>query len=1072
MSLLTRRGGGTDAGGTDSSSPLVDRVGRRTFLKVLGSAGPAAAAAACSPVPPERIIPFVVPPDDVIPGVATWYASVCGECPAGCGVRVRTREGRAVKVEGNPEHPVNRGGLCVRGQASLQGLYNPDRITGPHRRRVTDAAAGRSVLEPVAWEEAQQALVDRLQALYEAGRGDRVALITPPLTGTLGELVSSWSAALGARWVRYEPFGYEAIRAANERVFGRAEVPHYDFARAEMVVSFGADFLETFGSPAGFARDHAGARRVRDGRTTQFVQIEPRLSMTGAGADAWHAVAPQTEGLVAAAMVQVIVSEQRAQGVPAEEAARIGELVAGVSPEAVSGAAGLSADRIRELARAFSDPALGHGRTLAVGGGVGVSGANATGAQVAVSLLNHVAGNVGSTVDFGAAATSDPATWAEMQELAEAMRAGEIELAVVHDVNPVFAMPGAADFRGALAEVPFVAALSSLPDETTAEADLLLPVHTALESWGDSNPRRGVWGLMQPTMRPVFDTRHVGDLLIEAARALGGDMAAWLPRRGDFYRYLRDAWEAMQPVPEPVAQASAADPGTPVADPGAPVADDAAAPVANAPAADPQAPVAAPNAPVAEPQEPAAEAPPPEPPDFETWWADALRRGGVTLPAAPVEVSLRPGVFDTNLAAELGAPAPRRRLSLVAYPSLHFFDGRGANRPWLQEIPDPLLKTTWGTGVEMTPDTAEALGAEEGQLVTVASDHGQVDASVIVNPHLADGVVAIAIGQGHTDFGRYATGRGVSPMALLDPAPEAPSGGVRWVGAGVDVTPRELSRPIPRLQRNFDQEGRGLAQSVSLAALAAGDVHPEEHHFSLYPEHEHPVHSWGMAIDLDACNGCNACVAACYAENNVPVMGADRMRRGRTMSWLRIERFDEPRAGGDGADVRFLPMLCQHCDHAPCESVCPVYATYHTDEGLNAQIYNRCVGTRYCSNNCPYKVRRFNWFMPEFEAPLQLQLNPDVTARSDGVMEKCSFCIQRIQDGKERARDEDRPVRDGDVSPACAQSCPAQAIVFGDMNDPASRVAQLSADARAYHALAVFNTRPAVTYLKKVDRDA
>ena len=417
-------------------------------------------------------------------------------------------------------------------------------------------------------------------------------------------------------------------------------------------------------------------------------------------------------------------------------------------------------------------------------------------------------------------------------------------------------------------------------------------------------------------------------------------------------------------------------------------------------------------------------------------------------------------------------PRPGGGSSLVAYPSLHFFDGRGANRPWLQEIPDPLLKTTWGTGVEMTPATAEDLGAEEGQLVAVASEHGQVDASVIVNPHLADGVVAIAIGQGHTDFGRYATGRGVSPMALLDPAPEAPSGGVRWVGAGVDVTPRELSRTIPRLQRNFDQEGRGLAQSVSLAALAAGDVHPEEHHFSLYPEHEHPVHSWGMAIDLDACNGCNACVAACYAENNVPVMGADRMRRGRTMSWLRIERFDEPRAGGDGADVRFLPMLCQHCDHAPCESVCPVYATYHTDEGLNAQIYNRCVGTRYCSNNCPYKVRRFNWFMPEFEAPLQLQLNPDVTARSDGVMEKCSFCIQRIQDGKERARDEDRPVRDGDVSPACAQSCPAQAIVFGDMNDPASRVAQLSADARAYHALSVFNTRPAVTYLKKVDRDA
>ena len=1003
------------------SSSLVERVGRRTFLRVLGAAGPAAAVSACSPVPPERIIPFVVPPDDVVPGVAAWYASVCGECPAGCGIRVRTREGRAVKVEGNPEHPVNRGGLCIRGQAALQGLYNPDRITGPRRRRVTDAAAGRSVLDPVSWDEAQQVLVDRLQALYEAGRGDRVALITPPLTGTLARLVSDWSQALGARWLRYEPFGYEAVRAANERVFGRAEVPHYDFARAEMVVSFGADFLETFGSPAGFARDHAGARRVRDGDTTRFVQIEPRLSLTGAGADAWHAVAPQTEGQVAAAMVQVIVGEQRAQGVAPDEAARIGELVAAFTPEAVSAAAGLPAERIRELARAFSDPARGPGRTLAVGGGVGVSGANATAAHVAVMLLNHAAGNVGATVDFGAASTLDAATSADMQALADAMRAGEIELAVVHDVNPVFALPAAAGFGRALAEVPFTVALSSQPDETTAQADLLLPVHTALESWGDSQPRRGVRGLMQPTMRPVFDTRPVGDVLIDAARALGGGMTDGLPRRGDFHRYLRETWEAMQPTP--------------------------AAPAGGGDA-------------------------PPEPPDFEAWWADALRRGGVTLPVEPVEATLRPGVFDFDLAAGLAAPAPRRPFSLVAYPSLHFFDGRGANRPWLQEIPDPLLKTTWGTGIEMTPAAAARLGAEEGQLVTVESDHGRVEASVIVNPHLAEGVVAVAVGQGHTDFGRYATGRGVNPTALLDPAPEPLSGGVRWAGTGVDITPRALSRPVPRLQRTFDQEGRGLAQAVSLAALAAGDVHPEEHHFSLYPEHEHPVHRWGMAIDLDACSGCNACVAACYAENNVPVAGADLMRRGRTMSWLRIERFDEPRPGGAGADVRFLPMLCQHCDHAPCETVCPVYATYHTEEGLNAQVYNRCVGTRYCSNNCPYKVRRFNWFRPEFEAPLHLQLNPDVTARSDGVMEKCTFCVQRIQDGKERARDEDRSVRDGDVSPACAQSCPSQAIVFGDLNDPAARVTRLSADARAYHALNAFNTRPAVTYLKKVNRGA
>ena len=463
-----------------ATSSLIEVVERRTFLKVLGSAGPAVAIAACSPVPPEKIIPFVIPPEDVIPGVATWYASVCGECPAGCGTLVRTREGRAVKVEGNPEHPVNRGGLCIRGQSSLQGLYNPDRIAGPQRRRVSDAA-GRSVLEGVAWDDAQQTLVDRLQTLRDAGRGDRVVIITPPLTGTMATLVAAWADAVGgARWVRYEAFAYEPIRRANARVFGRAELPHYDFARADLLVSFGADFLETFGSPVGYARDHAGQRRVRNGEKARFVQIEPRLSMTGANADVWHSVPPETEGLVAAAMVHTIVDERRAQGVPEEVVAQIAGLVDGASPDQVASTTGLSADTIRELARAFSDPALGPGRTLAVGGGVGVSGSNATAAQVAIALLNYVAGNIGATVDFSSASTlSTAATYADMRGLADQMRSGDVELAIIYTVNPVFTMPAAADFGGALVQVPFVASLSRLPDETPAQAALLLPTHPA-----------------------------------------------------------------------------------------------------------------------------------------------------------------------------------------------------------------------------------------------------------------------------------------------------------------------------------------------------------------------------------------------------------------------------------------------------------------------------------------------------------------------------------------------------------------------------------------------------------------
>ena len=997
-----------------TSEGLTETVGRRTFLKVLGGAAPAAALAACSPVPPERIIPFVVPPEDVVPGVASWYASVCGECPAGCGTLVRTREGRAVKVEGNPEHPINRGSLCVRGQASLQGLYNPDRIAGPQRRRTTNAATGHSVLEPVDWEQAQQQLVDQLQTARESGPPGRVAIVTPLTTGTLDHLVTTWAVGVGARRVTYEPFAYEAIRAANRITFGHEAVPHHDFSSPDVVVSFGADFQETWLSTVGHTRDLSEGRRVQGGRKSRFVQIEPRMSLTGASADEWIEIRPGTEALVAAAMARTVVDEGRIQGpaLDAELALRLGELLADYTPERVADATGLSADRIRALARSFSDPAVGAGRSLAVGSGIAACGDLATVAQIAINLLNYVAGNIGATVVFGPDMNWGQAgTYRDMVELTNAMRAGDIQLLILHDVNPIHTMPGGAAFAAALDEVPFVVSTSSFPDETSTRADLVLPTHTPLESWGDSVPRNGVRGLMQPVMRPVFHTKHVGDILLDSARALGPDVSADLPRRGDFLALLQETWEELQLTP-------GADPDSTNAPPGL---------------------------------------------DFDDFWAEAQRRGGFFEAVDPIAVELTDTLIDQGL--EIRPAATNRALELMVYPSLHYYDGRGANRPWLQEIPDPMMKTTWSSWVEASTLTAGTIGAEEGQLVRLTSEHGTLDVSLLINDQLREGVVAMPIGQGHTSYGRYAAGRGVNPLTLLSGDPEPDSGGRRWL-TSVDAIPLEVTRKIPRLQVSFDQEDRDIAQTVSLSALVAGNIEPEADHFSLSPEHEHPIHHWGMAIDLDSCNGCNACVAACYAENNVPVVGPERMRYGRTMSWLRIERFVEQ--DDTQVDNRFLPMLCQHCDHAPCETVCPVFATYHTDEGLNAQVYNRCVGTRYCANNCPYRVRRFNWSAQEFPEPLNLQLNPDVTARVSGVMEKCTFCVQRITDGKGDAKDEGRTVQDGDVTPACAQTCPAQAIVFGDMNDPESRVSQLSEDARAYHVLGELNTRPAITYLKKV----
>ena len=1057
---------------------LTTTVGRRTFLRVLGGAGSAAAVTACAPAPPERIIPLVVPPDDVVPGVATWYASVCGECPNGCGTLVKTREGRAIKVEGNPAHPTNRGALCVRGQAALQGLYGPDRYRGPHRRRITHTATGRSVLQPIDWAQGERVLVERLARLRAAGQGSRVAVVTPVLTGTLDALVDRWAAAMGgARRLRYEAFACEPLRAANRAVFDRDGVAQHDFGRADLVVSFGADFLETWLASVAHARDLADARRPENGRSARVVHLEPRLSLTASGADEWIRLEPGAEGAVAAAMVRTIVAERRVQAgaLPETDLDRIRALVETWTPEAAAALSGVPASRIVELARAFSDPNAGPGRTLAVGGGVAVSGDGATETQIVIALLNYVAGNVGATVRFAESTPWDgAATYRDMVDLADAMRRGEIDVLLLHQVNPMHTLPGATDFGAALDAVPLVVATSPHPDETTARADLILPTHTPLESWGDHRPAGGPGGLMQPTMRPLYDTRHFGDILLDTGRAAlaaapdgppTASVATPALPDGDFYALLRDAWRGLQPA--------AADPAAEEADSGATTGGPAPTTNEAAPSDPaPQAAAAARRRAAAAARRAAAAARQAAATAFEAFWAGVVRQGGRWLeePAEPVTLSERIAAVDLRVLAP--AAGDRRTPTLIAYPSLHFYDGRGANRPWLQEIPDPLLKTAWGNGAEMTAETAAAVGAEDGQVATLESDHGRIEATVILNPHLPPGVVAMAIGQGHTDFGRYATGRGANPLALLDPAPDAASGGPRWAGTRIDVTPRALRRPLARLQRRFDQEGRELAQAVSQAALAAGEVHPEEPHFSLYPEHEHPKHNWGMAIDLDACNGCNACVAACYAENNVPVLGPDRMVRGRTMSWLRIERFVEERPAAEGrtVDTRFLPMLCQHCDHAPCESVCPVYATYHTEEGLNAQIYNRCVGTRYCSNNCPYKVRRFNWWDPEVPEPLNLQLNPDVTSRSAGVMEKCSFCVQRIQEGKDRARDDDRPVADGDVVPACAQTCPAQAIVFGDLNDPESRVSQLSAADRGYHALGVLNTRPAVTYLKKVIR--
>jgi molybdopterin-containing oxidoreductase family iron-sulfur binding subunit len=859
----------------------------------------------------------------------------------------------------------------------VQGLYNPDRLRTPLLRD----SSGR--LRPASWQEAEKQVAGRLAAA--ASRRDSVAMISGPVSGAMEELIAAWTEAFGSkRWLRYEPVAYESLRAGNQLCFGRRSLPVLRFADAKATHVFGTDVLETFISPVGYARGIAEARRA-GGRLVYFGS---RLSLTGANADEWVAVEPGGDGIAAMALLREILAEGGATPLSGPLRAALGRW----SEPFTAARAGIPEERLRALARELTAAP-----SLAVTGGLETCDQRALATAVAVNLLNTATGALNRTVRFDRASPLDrTATRAELTAFEDEMERGALQAVVIAEANPVYSSPG---FAAALRQVPLVICLSPYPDETTAAAHVVLPVSTPLESWGDHEPWTGVHSLQQPAMRPVFDTRDLGDVLLETAPVK--------PGAPDFREYVRNRWRRIH------RESGAGE-------------------------------------------------------DFEAFWAAALERGGFWRDVPDTRVELAAGDLGPAL-QELLAGNRGGQYTLRTYASLARFDGRGANRPWLQEIPDPVTQAVWGSWVEMNPADAEKLGAKTGNRIRLRTQHGAVELPAYVYPGIQAGTLAVPLGQGHTAFGRYATGVGVNAAALLDPAADPATGGTRWSGAPAELALLAKERELVTVGGSLVQKGRKIVPAE--AAPGAGG---ERHRLpTLYGPPDPPRHRWAMAIDLDACTACGACIAACYAENNVPVVGKEEIRRGRLMSWIRLERFF-----GEGERIvhplriDWTMMLCQHCDNAPCEPVCPVYATFHSQEGLNGQVYNRCVGTRYCANNCPYKARRFNWYGANWAAPLDWQLNPDVTVRSVGVMEKCTFCVQRIVQAKDRARLEGRPLQDGEATPACAQSCPTQAIVFGDAKDPNSRVSRLRARPDGARVLEEVNTRPAITYIPRGRRKA
>lgn len=1007
----------------DLSGKLLDATTpRRDFLKYLGFSTAAAMLAASCEMPVRKAIPYAIKPEDIVPGVPNYYASTFTDGGDYCPIVIKTRDGRPIKVEGNEKSSITKGGTSARVQASVLNLYDKARIRQPYAdgHEATFSAIDTRIAEAMKGDSRPAYLVTE-------------SLMSPTTQEVINQFITKFP---NVKHIVYDAVSYSGMLLANEASYGKKTLPSYHFDKAKTIVSLGADFLGTWLSPVEFAKQYAAGRKIsaKNPVMSRHYQVEANHTISGAAADFRAVCKPSEMGAVAIALYNAITTGTA----PAFSNKKLNDLV-------VKAAADLKA-----------------------GNGIVVANSNDVSVQTIVNAINDKVGANGTTINWAITSNYKQGIDADMVNLVAAMNAGQVGAVFMHGVNPAYDYFQAAKFADGLKKVPVTVSFSERMDETAQLCKYIIPDHNYLESWGDAEPKTGYYSLMQPGIAPIFKTRAFQDSLL-----------VWAGSAVTYGQYWNQYWMTK---------------------------------------------LGSQN-------------------NFDIALQDGIIEPTGDMPMGGTAFAGNVG----DAIAKIQAKKPSAGMEVMVYEKISIgYGGVWSNNPWLQEMPDPLTKATWDNYACVSLKKAKELGEEHTTINEVVADKRvlkikangvEMMLPMVIVPGMHDDVVAIALGYGRdAKIGKAgASGKDKNGVEFggKNAYPLRSWNGTTFdVFAPVTIEKQATTYKIAITQTHMSSEGRPILHEYTLeefkkhpnhlieeraeeiakysvlpweAGKEGHEGHTEEakqpaditateegfrEHGTLYPNYISGGIHWGMSVDLNSCIGCGACIMACQAENNISVVGKTEVLKAQEMHWLRIDRY----FAGNPDDANtietvFQPMMCQHCDNAPCENVCPVSATNHSSEGLNQMAYNRCIGTKYCANNCPYKVRHFNWLdwngADCFDDNLyedgrrddlnddltRMVLNPDVTVRSRGVMEKCSFCVQRLQDAKLNARKEGRPMKDGEARTACQQSCPSDSIIFGNVNDKDSQIYKIrhqEQKERTFYVLEQIHTLPNVNYLSKV----